>query len=73
MEGEVLAALLVTWLPSSEYLFSNFVAQVHRESPEGAVIIQFMLKDEVSMEWLLRFADTLQGLPGLEGEILRAY
>lgn len=42
--------------------------QFPHEVPEGAVVILFNLKSDVPLEWLLRFSDTLQGLPGLEGE-----
>jgi hypothetical protein len=45
--------------------------QLPHEVPEGAVVIMFKLLPDVPLEWLLRFADTLQGLPGLEGEAFR--
>ncbi|GAQ81892.1 hypothetical protein KFL_000940020 [Klebsormidium nitens] len=51
--------------------YGSMTYQLPHEVPEGAVVISFKLAPEVSLEWLLQFADNLQGLPGLEGETFR--
>lgn len=49
-------------------LSSGISLQLPHEVPEGVEAVVFKLKPDVSLEWLLQLADTLQGLPGLEGE-----